>query len=196
MSSPRGTGSPGSKYPEDGPLKTSRRNRSSLGSRQSSKIIGAILLLVAALWLVWLVIHRGGPVGLSILSFPGLPPLNTPIGQPSPLLAAGITLSRPSQTPALNQQQALLIASQLEPDAATNAKKTSSEYVLLNYNNTSASTSHTTLHNVPVWLVQYQQIPLSPADPSVDPNSPAHATHDLYVFLDANSGKELLAIWA
>ena len=196
MSSPRGTRSPGTHYPEDDPLKTSRRNSSNLWSRQSSKIAGVILLIVAALWLGWIVIPRGVPVGISILSFPGLPPLNTPIGQPSPLLAAGITLGRPSQTPALNQQQALLIASQLEPDAATNAKKTSSEYVLLNYNSTSASASHTTLRNVPVWLVQYQQIPLAPTDPSVDPNAPAHATHDLYVFLDANSGKELLAIWA
>jgi hypothetical protein len=195
MSSPRGTRSPGTHHPEDEPLKTSRGNRANMWSRQSSKIAGIILLVVAALWLGWLVFYRGIPAGTSILSFPGLPPLNTPITQPSPLLAAGITLGRPSQTPALNQQQALLIASQLEPDAAANATKTSSEYVLLNYTNTAASTSHTTLHNVPVWLIQYQQIPLAPTDPSVDPNAPAHATHDLYVFLDANSGKELLAIW-
>jgi hypothetical protein len=44
-------------------------------------------------------------------------------------------------------------------------------------------------------MVLYQQIPLASTDPSLDPNSPSHATHDLYVFLDANSGKELLAIW-
>src|SRR5207302_1182392 len=98
-------------------------------------------------------------------------------------------------SPALNQQQALLIASQLEPDAATKAKKTSAQYVLLNYTSTSASTSHTSLSNVPAWMVLYQQIPLASADPSADPNSPSHSTHDLYVFLDANSGKELLAIW-
>lgn len=196
MSIRRGTRSPGIHDPEDGPLKTSRRNRTPLLSRQSSKIVGAMLLIVAALWLGWLVFHRGAPVGISILQIPGLVPINTPIEQPSPLLAAGITLGRPSQAPALNQQQALLIANQLEPDAATNAKKTSSEYVLLNYRSTSASASHTSLSNVPAWMVLYQQIPLAPTDPSVDPNSPSHATHDLYVFLDANSGKELLAIWA
>lgn len=195
MSSPRGTRTPGTHNPQDGPLKKSRRNSSNVWSRQSSKIAGIILLVVAVLWLGWLVFFRGAPAGISILSFPGLPPLNTPITQPSPLLAAGITLGRPSQLPALNQQQALLIASQLEPDAATHAKKTSSEYVLLNYTNTSASASHSTLHNVPVWLIQYQQIPLASVDPSVDPNAPAQTTHDLYVFLDANSGKELLAIW-
>lgn len=196
MMSRRGTRSPGTPNPEDGPLKTSRRSRSTLWSRQSSKIVGAILLGVAALWLGLLIFHRGAPAGISILQIPGLVPINTPIGQPSPLVAAGITLGRPSQAPALNQQQALLIASQLEPDAATNAKKTSSEYVLLNYTSTSASTSHTSLRNVPVWMVFYQQIPLAPANPSVDPTPSSNTSHDLYVFLDANSGKELLAIWA
>ena len=196
MASPRGRRSPGAQDREEALLKVSRGNRAPLLSRQSSKIVGIILLVVAAVWLGWLVFYRGAPAGISILSFPGLPPLNTPIGQPSPLVAAGITLGRPSQLPALNQQQALLIASQLEPDAAANAKKTSSEYVLLNYTSTSTSSSHSSLRNVPVWLIQYQQIPLASADPAVDPNAPANATHDLYVFLDANSGKELLAIWA
>ena len=196
MASPRGRRSPGTHYPEEELLKAARGNRSPLLSRQSSKIAGIVLLVVAAVWLGWLVFHWGAPAGISFSSFPGLPPLNTPIGQPSPLVAAGITLGRPSQLPALNQQQALLMASQLEPDAAANAKKTSSEYVLLNYTSTSASSTHTNLHNVPVWLIQYQQIPLASADPAVDPNAPANATHDLYVFLDANSGKELLAISA
>ncbi len=195
MASPRGTRTPGARYPEDSPLKPSRRSNETLWSRQWSMIVGVILLVVAALWLGWLLLHRGTSVGLSLLPFPGLPPLNTPIGQPSPLVAAGVTLGRPSQTPALSQQQALLLAGQLEPDAAANAKQTSSEYVLLNYTNTSSSTSHSNLRNVPVWLVQYQQIPLA-SDSSVDPNAPAHATYDLYVFLDANSGKELLKISA
>jgi|SRR5579884_2845418 len=196
MASPRGRQSPGAHYPEEGLLKAAQGKRSPLLSRQSSKIAGIVLLVVAAVWLGWLVFNRGAPGGISFSSFPGLPPLNTPIGQPSPLVAAGITLGRPSQLPALNQQQALLTASQLEPDAAANAKKTSSEYVLLNYTSTSASSPHGNLRNVPVWLIHYQQIPLASADPSVDPNAASGGTHDLYVFLDANSGKELLAIWA
>ena len=167
-------------------------SHSTLWSRQWSKIVGAILLGVAVLWLGLLVFHRGAPAGTAILQIPGLVPINTPIEQVSPLVAAGVTLGRPSQAPALNQQQALLMASQLEPDAAANAKKISSEYVLLNYINTSSSTSHANLHNVPVWLVHYQQIPLAHADPSVDPNAPVHTTYDLNVFIDANSGKELL----
>jgi len=195
MSSRRGTRSPDARYPENGSLETSSRGRTALWSQRSSKIAGAILLVVAALWLGWLVFHRGTPAGMSILPIPGQAPKSPPIAQVPSLLVAGITLGLPSQTPAFNQQQALLIASQLEPDAATNAKKTSSEYVLLNYTSTSASTSHTSLSKVPVWMVLYQQIPQGLTDPSVDPNAPAHATHDLYVFLNANNGKELLKIW-
>jgi len=191
MLSRRGSRSPGSKPGEDVSLKTSPKSRTTLWSRQASKIVGAILLVVAAVWLGWLIFQRGGAAGISILPIP----VNTPIGQVPPLVAAGITLGHASRTPALDQKQALLIASQLEPDAATNAKKTSSEYVLLNYTSTSASASHTNLSNVPAWMVLYQQIPLAPGDPSVDPNAPSHGTYDLYVFLDANSGKELLAIW-
>src|SRR5436309_11443341 len=122
MASPRGTRTPGARYPEDGPLKTSRMSGSALWSRQSSKIVGAILLVVAVLWLGLLVFHWGAPAGTAILQIPGLVPPNTPIQQVSPLVAAGVTLGRPSQLPALSQQQALLIASQLEPDAAANAK--------------------------------------------------------------------------
>lgn len=195
MLSRRGRSSAGTEPEENLSSKTSSKSRSTLWTRQLSKIVGVILLGVAALWFGWLVLHRGVPAGISILPVTGLGSNNTPIGQVSPLVAAGITLGRPSQTPALNQQQALLIASQLEPDAATNAKKTSAQYVLLNYAGAATSTPQTTLNNVPTWMVLYQQIPLPPTDPSVDPNSPSHSTHDLYVFLNANNGKELLAIW-
>jgi hypothetical protein len=45
-------------------------------------------------------------------------------------------------------------------------------------------------------MVLYQQIPQQPADLSADPSQSLPKHHDLYVFLDANTGKELLAIWA
>jgi hypothetical protein len=114
------------------------------------------------------------------------------------LLAEGITLAHSDQQPTLSQQQALLIASQLEPAAASQANKISARYVLLNYPGTSAATpsvAHPALNNVPVWLVWYRQIPLGPADVSVDPTLASHTYHDLYVCIDATSGKELLSIW-
>src|SRR5436305_10923993 len=104
MSSPRCIRSPDARYTEDGSSKIPRRSRSTVWSRQSSKIVGAILLVVAALWFGWLVFHRAAPAGTSILPIPGLVPVNTPIEQVPQLVAAGITLGRPSQTPTLNQQ--------------------------------------------------------------------------------------------
>jgi hypothetical protein len=104
-------------------------------------------------------------------------------------------LGHPTQAPALTQQQALLIASQLESDAATQATKTSAQYVLLTYAGTHTSTAHAGFSNVAAWMIIYQQIPLAPGDPSADPTPFPQPHHDLYVFLDANSGTELLAIW-
>jgi len=43
-------------------------------------------------------------------------------------------------------------------------------------------------------MVLYQKIPREPNDASVDPTPFPHSYYDLYVFLDANSGKELLVV--
>src|SRR5437764_14703464 len=72
MLSRRGTRPQGTEPEEDVPSKTSSRRRSTLWSRQSSKIVGAILLGVAAVWFVWLLLHQGVPAGISILPVPGL----------------------------------------------------------------------------------------------------------------------------
>ena len=100
----------------------------------------------------------------------------------------------PAQKAALSQQQALLIAGQLEPDAASKAKSTSASYVLLNYPVGKAAT-HTNLSDVAAWMIVYQKIPRQPAAASVEPTPLPLTYQNLYVFLDANSGKELLAIW-
>ncbi len=166
-------------------------------SRVTSGIIGGILLGLGGIWLGWLFLHQFGGSYLQLPAFPltGFAPTAQPgIQQIAPLIAEGITLGQPSQTPAINQQQATLLASQLEPNAATNAKKTSVQYVLLNVSNKGIPTIHANLNNVPVWMVLYQKIPLQPADASVDPASSSRSSYDLYLFLDANSGKELLAI--
>ena len=90
-------------------------------------------------------------------------------------------------------QQALQIAGTLEPDAAAHAKKVISEYVLLNY--AQKNSTQPDMTNRPAWMIYYQQIPLQSTDPAVDPTPFPQSHHDLYVFLDATSGKELLAVW-
>lgn len=169
-------------------------------SRRFSAAVGALLVLMACLWLAWLLLQRlAGGLGLATfplpLPGPGRAPAATATIPVAPLAAAGIALGHPTQVPALNQQQALVLASQLEPDAAAQAKKTLAQYVLLTYTGTGAATAHANLKDVPSWLVLYQQIPLPPSDASADPTPFPQAQHDLYVFLDAHSGKELLVIW-
>ncbi len=165
--------------------------------RRVSKTVGGILVVLAFLWLGWLLLHHYGVkvAGFSSLPIPGSTPTASSTSQTSPITVAGISLGHPTRSPALTQQQAILIASQLEPDAATNAKKTSAQYVLLNNTRTNTLTPHPDLNNVPAWMIVYQQIPLASADPAVDSTPFPQTQHDLYVFLDANTGKELLIIW-
>lgn len=174
-----------------------RRHSPWLTSNRLTAIGGALLVIVALLWLGWLLLPRlADTIGISFGPFPGMPSAPTPEIALSPLAAAGVSIGHPSQAPTLTQQQALYLVSQLEPDAAANAKKTGAAYVLLNYMPASGSTtSQTTLTNVPAWLVLYQQVPLRPSDSSADPASSTATHHDLYVFLDATTGKELLVIW-
>ena len=164
-------------------------------TRWISGIIGAFLLALAFLWLAWMVSNRfTGGAGLSFLPIPGLTQATPTVGQVAPLAAAGILLGTPTSPPALTQQQALLMAGELEPDAATNAQKTSASYVLLNYDGTGTATPQHAISNQPAWMVLYQQIPQQSSDPSADPSQSLPKHYNLYVFLDANSGKELLAI--
>lgn len=169
--------------------------RQAAKTRWISAIAGACLLAVALLWLAWMVLNRfTGGVGVSFLPIPGLSQATPTVGQVAPLTAAGISLGTPASPPTLTQQQALLMAGALEPDAATNAQKTSALYVLLNFDGTGAATPQHAITNQPAWMVLYQQIPQQPADPSADPSQSLPKHYDLYVFLDANTGKELLAI--
>ena len=164
-------------------------------SRLISGIVGGVLLAAGVTWLAWLLAHQNARSAPPVFPIPGLAPTHPQTLQVSPLLAAGITLGKPLQPSALNQQQALLIAGELEPDAAANAKSTSTQYVLLNYTSRSTPPVHPDLLNYPAWMILYQNIPLQPGDASVDPTPFPRSHHDLYVFLDANNGKELLAIW-
>jgi len=159
-------------------------------------IVGAILLAIVFLWLSLLFQSRhGSTTNGTMWIIPGLGTKITPEAESPQLLTAGITLGHADQQPALSQQRALFIASQLEPDAAAKAKSTSARYVLLNYPAADTPAAHPNLNNVPVWMVWYKMIPLEPADAAVDPTPFPRSHHDLYVFLDASNGKELLSIW-
>ena len=164
---------------------TTKRNKPRSPSQLISGLVGATLLAIAVIWLGVLLLQR---VGVAVPAFPGIGSSSSsqsPVIQITPLVAEGITLGQTDQTPALNEQQALLLASELEPDAASHAKVTGAKYVLLNYPNTSTPAVHPNFNGVPVWMISYQQIPQQ---------SSSQATYDLYVFLDANSGKELLSV--
>ena len=162
-------------------------------SRFVTSIIGGALLVFCFAWLGWLMFHpQIGAASALPVTLPRLAPHAVPtVAQIPPLLAQGITLSYTDQKPSLSQQQAVLLANQLEPDAASKAKNVTALYALLNYPVTKTSAAHPAFNNVPIWLIEYQQIPLSPTDPA----ALTHGSHALYVFLDAHSGKELLVLW-
>ena len=180
--------------------KRTREPRPASWTRSLSAVVGGVLFIAAIAGFAWFSTHQYKLSPLPALPIPGLAPTHPSMEQVPPLFAAGITLSHPTQTPRLNQQQALLIASQLELEAAANAQNTSAQYVLLNYSGRGTDGGKLTslqpdLNHIPAWMVLYQGIPLQPSDPSVDPTPFPQSHHDLYVFLDANTGKELLAIW-
>ena len=165
------------------------RKRRPSRSNNISAIAGGLLLIVGCIWVGWLVFGQQGTTPtFANIPLPGLAPTATPVTQVPALVAEGIVLSQASQTPTLNQQQATLLANALEPDAATQAKSVSAKYVLLNYTSTNTKAAHSNVSNVPVWLIWYQKI-------SLNASSASGGTHDLYVFIDANSGKEMLSVW-
>ena len=164
-------------------------------SRLVSGLVGGVLLGIAIVWIGYLLLQR---TGLPLPKFPTLSGIissnNAPITQIAPLTAEGITLGQSDQTPALNQQQALLLASQLEPYAATKAKTTGAKFVLLTYPNVATPATHASFNGTPVWMITYQQIPQQVSGGSVNAAPSAQTTYDLYVFLDASSGKEVLVV--
>lgn len=161
-------------------------------SRRFSALAGGLLILAAALWFLWLLMRQMSP-GMVSFHFPFPNPLparsaNVPV---DPLAAAGVTLAAPlqGQEPGLTQQQAVLVAGQVEPQAATRATEVDARYALFSYQGSASG-----FHNVPVWVIHYRQVAEPRPDTAADPGA-AGAKHDFYVFLEASSGRELLAIW-
>lgn len=175
--------------------KSTRRREPDALLRRLSALVGGLLICVALIWFGWLLARQHNP-GLAEIRFPFSGPQMQQTAQPTvdPLLAAGITLSTPAQdqTASLNRQQALLLADQMEPQAAAHASSVSADYVLLNYKGSANTTA--ALHDVPAWLVHYSKVSGAAPDTAADPHA-TNVPHDCYIFLDANSGQELLALW-
>jgi len=163
-------------------------------TRQASAIFGAILVGIALLWFGWLYARQANPtLGAMNFSLPAVLNSASTATATDPLVAAGITLATPAQDqqPAIGHEQAILLADQMQPEAAANAGSVSAEYVLLSDSNKTLSVP---LQNTPVWVVHYTKIAGPHPDTAADP----HATttlHDLYIFLNASNGQELLALW-
>ena len=165
--------------------------------RSVTAIIGGVLLLVGFLCLLWMFFSQYSEKPFtSSLGLPGFSSSPSSEQQIAALQAQGITLSSTAQTPEVNQQQALALAGQLEADAASKAKNTSARYALLTYPVTKTPATHPDWNGVAVWIVWYHQIPQDPGNTFTDPKSSSRSYHDLYVCLDANSGKELFSLWS
>lgn len=164
-------------------------------ARQFSAIVGAALIGVALLWFAWLLVRQLNPGTLSIVfPLPGTLSQTSANEPTNPLTAAGITLSTPEQgqKPLLTQQQALLLANQAEPQVAVHAHGVDAVYTLFSYKDSNSTSS--SWQDVPTWLVHYTGVEEPQPDTAADPQA-THRSHDLYIFLDASSGQELLAIW-
>ena len=174
--------------------KSVRRDAPEVHLRWWSALAGGLLIGAALVWFGWLALGQHSP-GLTF-RFPYLGSQSQPTAQPTvdPLVAVGISLSTPapSQVALLTQQQALLLAGQLEPQAAAHAGKVSASYVLFSYKGSKTTTA--AVHGVPAWLVHYTNVASAGPDSAADPHA-TNTTHDCYLFLDANSGQELLALW-
>lgn len=172
-------------------------------TRVASGIVGGALLGIAALWLAWLLATSIGtgrtgshPNGATGSTGSSQAENAGPVAQVQPLLAAGIQLGQPSKNAVMSKQQAMFFANELEADAASKAQSIDARYVTVTYAHSSTSASHPDLSDEPVWLITFHQIPFVRADTSVDAIKYPHATQNLYVFLAADSGKELFSVWA
>ncbi|GCE03765.1 hypothetical protein [Dictyobacter aurantiacus] len=159
------------------------------------RFIGGLLLGVGLFWLLWLFLFH--PVSVPVISrWSMVDAATTPVPasllQSAPLMSAGVTLNTPNDTPPISQLQALQLAAQAEPAAAASAKKIDAYYVLLTYPAAANHQNHSSLTNLPTWLIWYQQVP----QPSTNVALTTQPPQDLYLFINAQTGQLALAVWA
>jgi hypothetical protein len=154
-----------------------------------SKFGGGALLVVGICLFAWLIFFQhpatSVPSQLWFTANVTATPVSGLVLQNSALQAAGIQLESTNQPAVVSQAQALQLVNQQQPDAAADAKKIEEHYGLLNENAQK-------IHNVAVWMIWYQSIAQPPNGIEVS----ATAAHDLYVFVDAKTGRTILSVWA
>jgi hypothetical protein len=170
------------------------KSASEVRLRRLSAIVGSVLICATLAWFGWLVARQHNP-GLAAIRFPGLQPQPTARSTTDPLVAAGITLTTPAQgqSALLSEQQARLLADQMEPQAAAHAHSVSARYILFSYKGGTATIA--SANDIPAWFIHYINVAGPGSDTAADPHA-TNTSHDCYLFLNANSGQELLALWA
>lgn len=158
------------------------------------RFIGGLLLGVGLFWLLWFFFFH--PSAMPVISRWAIitadsTPLPASILQATPLVAAGITLNTPNNDPPISQLQALQLAAQAEPDAAGSAKKIEAYYVSLTYATTTHNQNNSSYADLPAWLIWYQQVPQAPTNVALTRLPP----QDLYLFINAQTGQTVLAVW-
>lgn len=163
-----------------------------LSRRTTSIILGSFCIAFALFWAAFLVYQRGP----TTFSFTLQNSQVTPTSTSAALAAEGLTLSSPAQDqqPGIGREQALLLAAQDAPEAAGRAGSTDAIFTLLTYNTNHTQSNYPTFVQKPAWLVHYTKVSEPTPQTSADPGA-SNSKHDLYVFLDASNGNELLEIW-
>jgi hypothetical protein len=156
----------------------------------ASKIVLGLIIGLAlfSLWQVFFVPYHN----VSLLSF-RQERANTELQIPA-LQNRGVSLGYATQVPMISQAQAIVLANQLEPTAAVNAKKIAGRYILLNYT-ANSETTPTRFTNQSAWCIWYQSVPLQVDNTAVDGTSSSPVQQDIYVFLDDRTGRELVVFW-
>jgi hypothetical protein len=170
-----------------------------------SQISGGILLGIGIFWLAKLLFfHAPAAAPLMPATGAGARPTvsaadgghgsSSPLtfSTPAPLRAAGITVSAIQPPATMSEAQALLLAGQDEPDAASSAKKQVADAVSLSYPASKVVKGHADFNHSIAWMVWYQQVPQGGNGIAID----KQPNHDFYIFLDAKTGQELFTIWS
>ena len=166
-------------------------DQSADSTRRLSAYLGVGLIVLALCGFAWFSVHLAAPGVHFVWPFVGQAGANT---SNDPLAAAGITLSTPAQEqpPPVSRAQALFLANQTEAGIAARAGAVDAQYTLLTYK--SAQASQPVFQEQPAWMIHYAHINEPPPDKSADSHA-SRVPHDFYLFLDATTGKTLLALW-
>jgi hypothetical protein len=161
-----------------------------------SQILGGILLGIGIFWLAK-IFFFSAPATAPSLPMAGVNATPTSLSQkgtvstPASLRAAGITLSGVQGSTPIDEAQALQLARQDEPDATSSAKKLVATAVTLDYPAAAAARGQQDIRHLMAWMIWCQQVPQGGEGIAVD----KQPNHDLYIFLDAKTGQEVLTIW-